>query len=175
MENPIAYVSISNGCCKSGNVRTGAVLIFSFKVSKYFWCLPPHWKICLTLVKACNGAAMEENPEMNFLQYWTTPRKLLTSVTVLSLGQFTITTTLARSTHRWPPPIIWPKYTKEVFANSHLYIFTYNFSFLSTSKTFLTCLMCSSQFLLKIRISSRYTITKSSIRVERHHSWPAWK
>jgi hypothetical protein len=75
-----------------------------------------------------------------------------------------MTSTLAGSTHRWPPPIIWPKYIKEVFANSHLDIFTYNFSFLSTSNTFLTCIMCSSQVFLKIRISSRYTITKSSIK-----------
>ena len=97
MENSLASVSISNGCCKSGNVRTGAVLILSFKVSKALWCLPPHWKISLTLFNACNGAVMEENPEMNFLQYWTAPRKLLISVTVLGRGQFTMTTTLAGS------------------------------------------------------------------------------
>jgi hypothetical protein len=65
----LGSVWISKGCLKFGSARTGTELIFSFKVSKAFCCLPPHWKTCLTLVTACNGVAMEEKLAINFLQY----------------------------------------------------------------------------------------------------------
>ena len=99
---------------------------------------------------------------MNFLQYYVFPRKLLTSMTDLGIGKFTMTDTLEGSIFSSPPPTMWPKYTKEVFLNSHLYIFINNYSFLKTSNTFLTCLTCSSCDLLNIKISYKQKITNSS-------------
>jgi hypothetical protein len=47
--------------------------------------------VFFTLVKACKGVAIKEKFEMNFLQYWTGPKKLSISVTFLGSGQFSIT------------------------------------------------------------------------------------
>jgi hypothetical protein len=99
---------------------------------------------------------------MNLLQYYTAPKKLHISVTLLVSSQFTITSILERSIFNCPPPTIWPKYTSEVFPNSHLDNFIYNFYLCKASNTCFTCLTCSSQVPLKIRMSSKYTITKSS-------------
>ena len=106
---------------------------------------------------------MKDKLAMKFLQYWTTPKNLRTSVADVGLGQFTITSIFKGLIFNCPPPTIWPNYTKEVFPNSHLDNFTYNFSFFKVSKTNFTCFTCSSQDFLKTRISSKYTITKSSI------------
>ena len=83
-------------------------------------------------------------------------------MTISGIGQFTMTETLEGSIFSSPPPTMWPKYTKEVFPNSHLDIFRNNYYFLMISKTFLTCLTCSSRDLLNIKISFKYTITNSS-------------
>ena len=105
---------------------------------------------------------MEEKLPINFLQHYSTPKKLLTSVTLLCLGQFKITSTLEWLIFASPTPPMCPKYTKEVFPNSHFDIFKNNCSFLKTSSTFFTCMTCSSLDFLNIRISSNYTMAKSS-------------
>jgi hypothetical protein len=69
----------------------GFVLIFTFKVSKAFCWLPPHWNPLFTLVNACKGDAIREKFAINFLQYYVSPMKLLTSVTFVGFGQFTMT------------------------------------------------------------------------------------
>jgi hypothetical protein len=61
------------------------------------------------LVTACNGVAKEEKLAINFLQYFVSPKKLLTSVTFLGLGQSKMTLTLEGSIFTSPPPTIFPK------------------------------------------------------------------
>jgi hypothetical protein len=99
---------------------------------------------------------------MNPLQYWTTPKKLRTKVTLFGSSQFTITLILEGSIFNCPPPTIQPKYTSAVLPNSHLDNFTYKFYLCKVSNTYFTCLTCSSQVPLKITMSSKYTIAKSS-------------
>jgi len=65
----VGIISIPNGCWRSGRAKTGAVLIFSFNVSKDFCCLPPHWKTCFTLVNVCKGVAITQKLAINLLQY----------------------------------------------------------------------------------------------------------
>ena len=153
MAYPLASVWISNGYCKYGSAKTSVVLIFSFNVSKDFFCLPPHWKTCLTLVIACRWAAMYEKLEMDFLQYCTTPKKLWTSVVVVGLGHFTMTSTFAGSIFSWKFHTMYPKYTREVFPNSHLDNLIYNLYFFKSSKTVLTWFIWSSHLRLKINMS----------------------
>jgi len=57
-------------------------------------------------IEACKGGAIEEKLEMNFLQYYDAPKKLLTSVANLGLGLFTMTATLEGSIFNSPPPTI---------------------------------------------------------------------
>ena len=47
-------------------------------------------------VKACRGAAIKERLAINFFQYCAAPRKLLTSVADLGLGQFGVSKTVAQ-------------------------------------------------------------------------------
>jgi len=68
--------------------------ILSFNASKYFCFLPPHWKNCLMLVIACNGAEIEEKLAIQFIQYWVASKNLLTFVTLLGLGHSNMTLTL---------------------------------------------------------------------------------
>jgi len=98
---------------------------------------------------------MEEKLVINFLQYCDAPRKLLTFVIYLGVGKFTMIKTLEWSMFSSPHPTMWPKYTKEVFPNSHLDIFINNCSLLKASNTFLTCLISSSHDLWNIKISSK--------------------
>jgi len=49
------------------------------------------------------GAAIKEKLEINFLQYCAAPKKLLTLVADLGLGQFTMTATLEGSIFNSPP------------------------------------------------------------------------
>ena len=150
----LALVIILNYCIKFGSASTRDEQIFSFNASNSFF-LPPHWKTCFTLVNACNGAVIEEKLEINFLQYWVAPKKFLNSINFLGFGQFKMKSTLEGSIFNSPPPTIWPKYTKEVFPNSHFDIFKNNCSFFKTSSTsFLTCVEFSSQYLLKIKTPS---------------------
>ena len=87
-------VLISNSYLKYGNARNRDELILSFKASKAFCFLPPHWKPFFTLVIACIGVAMEEKLAIKFLQYLAVPKKLLTWVIVLGVGQFKMASTL---------------------------------------------------------------------------------
>ena len=87
---------------------------------------------------ACDGAAMEEKIVMNFLQYYVALRKLLTSVTVFGLDQFKMTSTLEGYIFNSPPQTMCPKYTKEVFPNSHFENFKNNSSFFKISSTLFT-------------------------------------
>jgi len=68
-----------------------------------FFVYLPNKKTFFTLFNACKGAAIEEKLTMNFLQYWDDPKKNLTSVTVLGLGQFKMTSTLEGSIFNSPP------------------------------------------------------------------------
>jgi hypothetical protein len=80
------------------------MMIFSFKVSKAFYLLSSPLKTCLTLVKACKGDAIYEKIAIKFTNIEVPPRKLLTSVEELVLGQFTITSTLEGSIFKLRPP-----------------------------------------------------------------------
>ena len=170
MAYSLTSVCISNGCFKSGNAKTRAELIFCFKASNSFFYFPPHQKTNFTVVKACSGAAMEEKLAINFLHYFTAPRKLLTFVTDLGIGQFIMIETLEGSIFNSPPPTMWPKYTKQVFPNSPLDIFRDNYSFLMISKNFLTCLTCSSHDFLKIKYHLTRQLQTHQEMVLKHHS-----
>ena len=88
MAYPLASISISDSCCRFGNASTSVVLVFYFKVLKDYFSFPPHLKTCFTFVKSCKGEAIHEKVAIKFLQYWASPRKILTSVTLVGLGQF---------------------------------------------------------------------------------------
>jgi len=97
MTYPLASVYISNECCKSGNANIDDVIMFSLNVSKVLCFFPSHLKTCVMLVKAYKGYVINEKLAINFHQYWTTPKKLLTSVVDVGLRQFTLTSTLEGS------------------------------------------------------------------------------
>jgi hypothetical protein len=52
---------------------------------------------------------IEEKLEINFLQYWVSPKNHLTSITLLVLGETKVTLTLEGSIFSSPPLTIRPK------------------------------------------------------------------
>ena len=138
----------------------GELIIFCLKVWKDVYFCSLHWKIYLLLVTSCKGEVIWEKSIINFLKYWTTPKKLLTSITLVGFGQSTIVLNLLGSILSCPWPITWPKYS---LPNSHFEYFNNNLSLFKVLNTYLRCITCSSQIELQIWISSKYTIIKESI------------
>jgi hypothetical protein len=62
---------------------------------------------------AWSGATTTENEAMNFHKYYVSPKKLLTSVTIVGTGHFMMASIFVGSILSSPPPITYPKYTND--------------------------------------------------------------
>jgi len=160
----LASVSSSKFHCKFGLAKTRASLIFFFKSSNSLHYVLPQCNLFILEVKVCNGTVTMEKFTMNFLKYWAAPMKLLASFTLVGIDHRVMAAIFYGSTLNSPPPTMCPRYIKEVFPNSHFCKLAINWFFLKVSSTYITCEKFSFQVLLNISMSSRYTITKESMK-----------
>ena len=101
---------------------------------------------------------------MNLLRYRATPMKLLTLETWVGTNHFMMASILTRSIFISPPPITYPRYTKDGYTNLHYLRFPSSWCFFNVSITCIKCEICSPQVALYTIISSKYTITYESMK-----------
>jgi hypothetical protein len=73
---------------------------------------------------AWSGATTTEKDAINFQRYYVSPTKLLTLVTLVGVGHLMMASIFAGSILSSPPPITYPKYTKDYWENSHFLRFS---------------------------------------------------